>query len=43
VGVHLGLAQNEPDTQEEFNSIGSAADFTVEPVILVYKNESRRH
>jgi len=32
VDVHFGLAQNEPKTQEEFNSIGSAADFTVESV-----------
>jgi len=30
--VHFGLAQNEPKTQEEFNSIGLAAGFTVEPV-----------
>jgi len=32
VDVHFGLAQNEPKTQEEFNSIGLTADFTVEPV-----------
>jgi len=32
VDVHFGLAQNEPKTQEEFNSIGLAADITVEPV-----------
>jgi len=31
VSVLFGLAQNEPKTQEEFNSIGPAADFTVEP------------
>jgi len=29
--VHFGLAQNEPKTQEEFNSIGLASGFTVEP------------
>jgi len=32
VDVHFGLVQNEPKTQEEFNSIGLAAGFTVEPV-----------
>jgi len=32
VDVHFGLAQNEPKTQEEFNSIGLTAGFTVEPV-----------
>jgi len=32
MSVHFGLAQNEPKTQEEFNSIGLATDFTVEPV-----------
>jgi len=30
--VQYGLAQNEPKTQEEFNSIGLIADFTVKPV-----------